>query len=123
MNPSQASCASSVNDGAGNLPKPRSQSSASRTSNDSFTAAELVYESSHIYSQGNDATDHLYSFIDSQLQLEADAREALPYVNYFPHQTYNALLMGSTEHRKLYKTTRFFAPDSLCLFDMQPSSG
>lgn len=63
--PIEASAATVDNATAGNATKPRRESMSQR-SEDSQTAAE---------------------FLRDQMQLEADAREALPYVRYLGHST------------------------------------
>ncbi len=57
--------------------------SFSQSSDDSQTAAEYVSTLRSLTSQRySDMANFLISFIDSQLKLEADAREALPYVRH-----------------------------------------
>ena len=57
---------------------PRTKSISSQQSDESHTAAEYV----HFQMLSTKKTAKIYErFIDSQLQLEADAREALPYVS------------------------------------------
>jgi hypothetical protein len=70
---------------------------------------------------GIDHRDH--RFIDSQLKLEADAREALPYVR-LPHPAASTLLCVSNisvEVRYLHKAAWPSSTAPFCLFDVQPS--
>ena len=61
------------------------------------------------------------SFIESQLQLEQDARETLPYVSL--HNTnLLTLLINRIENRQLHENYRQTTPGSLLLLDLQSSS-
>jgi hypothetical protein len=55
----------------------QSQQEDTQASKDSQTAAEFVF----LPSCRAECSDQVSSFIESQLALEADAREALPYVS------------------------------------------
>lgn len=61
------------------------------------------------------------------MQLEADAREALPYVNApavnSPRRVSRLVLTKPQEHRELHQTARSPTPECLRLPYLQPAAG
>jgi hypothetical protein len=71
--------------------------------------------------KGVHKTDIWYRFINNQLQLEADAREALPYVRSRPGSLAIVRLTWS-EHQQLYKFVRTPTTDPFRMLNMQPAT-
>lgn len=99
--------------------------SFSQSSDDSQTAAEYVYIlrlwpfqcCRRIW------LTWMASFIDSQLKLEADAREALPYVRHGSSPSTSSSNICIVEIRYMHKAFGPSSPASVRLYHLQPSSG
>jgi hypothetical protein len=63
------------------------------------------------------------SFIDSQLKLEADAREALPYVRHEDIPSTSSSNICVLEIRYMHKASGPSSPAFVRLYHLQPSSG
>lgn len=68
------------------------------------------------------ANVQIYSFLRDQEILEADAREALPYVRHTQalHPSSIANCFISTEHRNMHQDSRPASTERFRLFDLQP---
>lgn len=65
--------------------------------------------------------DMIFSFIDSQLKLEADAREALPYVRHEDIPSTSSSNICILEIRYMHKASGSSSPASVRLYHLQPS--
>lgn len=88
------------------------------------TATETTAERRESISQRSEDSQTAAEFIRDQMQLEADAREALPYV-CLDHVILFSIKHGRanmsfsiSEHRELHQTPRFFATEYFRLLDL-----